>query len=85
MDRTNVDPAGKGFLLVGRLSSVIVSIGLGKGCDPHFLQGQHPLVCVEGFIHPAATWKEIKRPDSREIIFLDNNVLASGHGLEPST
>ena len=36
----------------------------------------------EGFIHPAATWKEIKRPDSREIIFLDNNVLASGHGLE---
>ena len=26
--------------------------------------------------------KEIKRPDSREIVFLDNNVLASGHGLE---
>ena len=36
----------------------------------------------EGYIHPAATWEEIKRPDSREIIFLDNNVLASGHGLE---
>ena len=36
----------------------------------------------EGYLHPAATWKEIKRPDSREIIFLDNNVLASGHGLE---
>ena len=25
----------------------------------------------EGYIHPAATWEEIKRPDSREIIFLD--------------
>lgn len=36
----------------------------------------------EGNIRPAATWEEIKRPDSREIIFLDNNVLASGHGLE---
>lgn len=36
----------------------------------------------EGTIRPAAAWDEIKRPDSREIIFLDNNVLASGHGLE---
>lgn len=36
----------------------------------------------EGGIHAAATWEEIKRPDSREIVFLDNNVLASGHGLE---
>jgi hypothetical protein len=36
----------------------------------------------EGTIRPAATWEEIKRPDSREIIFLDNNVLASEHGLE---
>ena len=36
----------------------------------------------EGNIRPAATWEQIKRPDSREIVFLDNNVLASGHGLE---
>ena len=36
----------------------------------------------EGQIRPAATWEEIKRPDSREIVFLDNNVLASEHGLE---
>ena len=36
----------------------------------------------EGGIRPAATWEEIKRPDSRQIIFLDNNVLASSHGLE---
>lgn len=36
----------------------------------------------EGSIRPAATWQEIKRPDSRKIVFLDNNVLASEHGLE---
>lgn len=35
----------------------------------------------EGHIRPAATWQQIKRPDSREIIFLDNNVLACDHGL----
>lgn len=36
----------------------------------------------EGAIRPAGTWQEIKRPDSREIRFLDNNVLASEHGLQ---
>lgn len=36
----------------------------------------------EGEIRPAGTWQEIKRPDSREILFLDNNVLASEHGLQ---
>lgn len=36
----------------------------------------------EGDIRPAATWQEIKRPDSRKIIFMDNNVLACSHGLE---
>ena len=36
----------------------------------------------EGSIRPAATWEEVKRPDSRQIVFLDNNVLASEHGLE---
>ena len=36
----------------------------------------------EGTIRPAATWEEIKRPDSKKIVFLDNNVLASEHGLE---
>ena len=36
----------------------------------------------EGHIRPAATWQEIKRPDSREIVFLDNNVLACEHGLK---
>lgn len=36
----------------------------------------------EGAIRPAATWEEVKREDSPEIVFLDNNVLASDHGLE---
>lgn len=36
----------------------------------------------EGMIRPAATWEQVKRPDSREIVFLDNNVLASHFGLE---
>lgn len=35
----------------------------------------------EGYIHAAATWQEIKRQDSREILFLDNNVLACDHGI----
>lgn len=36
----------------------------------------------EGKIHAAATWQQIKRPDSKEIVFLDNNVLACEHGLQ---
>lgn len=36
----------------------------------------------EGTLKPAATWEQVKRPDSREILFLDNNVLASDFGLE---
>ena len=36
----------------------------------------------EGMIRPAATWERLKRPDSRELVLMDNNVLASEHGLE---
>lgn len=36
----------------------------------------------EGRIRPYRTWREIKRPDSRDIVFMDNNVLACKHGLE---
>ena len=36
----------------------------------------------EGHIRPAATWQEIKRPDSKQIVFMDNNVLACDHGLQ---
>lgn len=35
----------------------------------------------EGKIRPAATWREIKRPDSKRIVFMDNNVLACDHGI----
>lgn len=35
----------------------------------------------EGWIHAVNTWDRIKRPDSRDIVFLDNNVLASDHGI----
>ena len=33
-------------------------------------------------IHPYRTWQEIKRQDSRKIVFMDNNVLACPHGIE---
>ena len=36
----------------------------------------------EGHIRPYRTWQEIKRPDSRDIVFMDNNVLACTHGVE---
>lgn len=35
----------------------------------------------EGGIRPYRTWREIKRPDSRDIVFMDNNVLACEHGI----
>lgn len=36
----------------------------------------------EGKIRPNQTWEEIKRPDSKKIVFMDNNVLASDWGIE---
>ena len=36
----------------------------------------------EGKIRSYRTWQEIKRPDSRNIVFMDNNVLACPHGIE---
>jgi len=36
----------------------------------------------EGKIRPYRTWREVKRPDSRDIVFMDNNVLACPHGVE---
>lgn len=36
----------------------------------------------EGAIRAVNTWQNIKRPDSRYIRFLDNNVLACEHGRE---
>jgi len=34
----------------------------------------------EGQIHAVNTWQNIKRPDSKKILFMDNNVLACEHG-----
>ncbi len=35
----------------------------------------------EGAIRPYGSWERIKRPDSNEIVFMDNNVLASEYGI----
>lgn len=35
----------------------------------------------EGAIRPYQTWRDIKRNDSKKIVFMDNNVLACEHGL----
>lgn len=35
----------------------------------------------EGAIRAYRDWQDIKRPDCRDIVFMDNNVLASEHGL----
>lgn len=36
----------------------------------------------EGTIRPYQTWRAVKRHDSRDIVFMDNNVLASPFGIE---
>lgn len=36
----------------------------------------------EGSIRPYSTWQEIKRTDSRDIVLMDNNILACPHGIE---
>lgn len=36
----------------------------------------------EGTIRPYRTWRDIKRLDSRDIVFMDNNVLACDYGIE---
>lgn len=51
MYRADIDPAGKGFLLVGRLSAIVVSIRLSKGSDPHLLQGQHSPVGIRYILY----------------------------------
>lgn len=36
----------------------------------------------EGYIRPYRTWEEVRRLDSRDIVFMDNNVLACDFGIE---
>ncbi len=52
---------------------------LSRGCIRHC-----PWCVVprkEGAIRPYRAWREIKRPDSRDIVFMDNNILACAHGI----
>ena len=35
----------------------------------------------EGSVQSYCTWQEIRRPDSRDIVFMDNNVLSCDHGI----
>ena len=35
----------------------------------------------EGQIRPYRSWHDVKRVDSRDIVFMDNNVLASDYGI----
>lgn len=86
---------GTGYKDYGRLPPEIEAMAPDYTIYPHFKQAIGFLTrgcirncpwCIvprkEGSICPAATWQEIKRPDSREIIFMDNNVLAHDHGLQ---
>lgn len=36
----------------------------------------------EGKIRPYGTWRELVRPDSNQLVLMDNNVLACAHGVE---
>lgn len=35
----------------------------------------------EGSIRPYSTWQQVKRPDSRDLVLMDNNILASEFGI----
>ena len=85
---------GTGYKDYGSLPEEIESLYPDYSIYPHFKQAIGFLTrgCVrncpwcivprkEGKIHAAATWEEIKRPDSNEIVFMDNNVLACEHGI----
>lgn len=36
----------------------------------------------EGPLRPYMTWEQVKRPDSKNLLLLDNNVLASDYGVD---
>ena len=45
---------------------------------------QCPWCCVpkkEGSIRAYRDWRDVKRPDSRDIVFMDNNILACDYGI----
>ena len=95
IDADEIIQGGTGYKNYGSLPPEIEAMQPDYSIYPHFKQAIGFLTrgcirncpwCIvprkEGHIRPAATWQEIKRPDSREIIFLDNNVLACDYGLQ---
>lgn len=95
IDADEIIQGGTGYKNYGSLPKEIEAMQPDYSIYPHFKQAIGFLTrgcirncpwCIvprkEGHIRPAATWQEIKRPDSREIIFLDNNVLACDYGLQ---
>lgn len=95
IDADEIVRGGTGYKDYGSLPPEIESMKPDYSIYPNFKQAVGFLTrgcirncpwCIvpkkEGRIRAAATWQEIKRPDSREIVFLDNNVLACDHGLQ---
>lgn len=95
IDADEVIRGGTGYKDYGSLPAEVEAMNPDYSIYPHFKPAIGFLTrgcirkcpwCIvpkkEGLIRPATTWQEIKRPDSREIIFLDNNVLACDHGLQ---
>ena len=95
IDADEIIRGGTGYKDYGSLPGDIETIKPDYTIYPHFKNAIGFLTrgcirncpwCIvptkEGYIHPTATWREIKRPDSRCIMFLDNNVLACSHGLQ---
>lgn len=51
-----------------------------RGCPNHCRWCVVPR--KEGQIKPYRKWKEIVRPDTNKLVLMDNNILASQHGVE---
>lgn len=94
IDADEIIQGGTGYKDYGSLPPEVEAESPDYSLYPHFKQAIGFLTrgcirncpwCIvprkEGTIKPAATWQEIKRPDSQDIVFLDNNVLASDWGL----
>lgn len=52
---------------------------LTRGCPNHCPWCIVP--AKEGNIRPYRTWEQVIRPDSKKLVLMDNNILASDHGI----
>ncbi|MPM27689.1 hypothetical protein SDC9_74202 [bioreactor metagenome] len=62
----NIEPTAVGFLTRGCINK----------CEHCIVPRK------EGPVRPYRTWEQVKRPDSKNILFLDNNVLALDYGID---